>query len=90
MPQQCVKYLLLPCSKVIFGLNAQARRAKDSPWDPSFYGVDQLVTGTYQRELPVVGWELGNEPDLFLRKNFTVPPKVFRTCEPRMGCPACS
>jgi heparanase 1 len=61
--------------KILFGLNALARAATDSPWDGR-YGMAELINTTARdpRRFPVAGFELGNEPDLFCRGNNTVMP----------------
>ena len=61
---------------IIFGLNSKARESTDSPWDGR-YGFSTLIEWTHQQpyqEFPVVGYELGNEPDLFCRGNTTISP----------------
>ena len=61
---------------IIFGLNSKARESTGSPWDGR-YGFSTLIEWTHQQpyqEFPVVGYELGNEPDLFCRGNATILP----------------
>ena len=63
--------------EIIFGLNSRARASTDSEWDGRF-GMAELINWTAAQplsEYPVVGYELGNEPDLFCRGNSTVLPK---------------
>ena len=50
--------------QIVFGLNALQGWHGPSgwEWDPS--NARELMEYTIRRKFPVVGWELGNEPDL--------------------------
>jgi heparanase len=63
--------------EIIFGLNSKAREYSNTPWDGR-YGMKELIQWTHNQsfhDFPVVGYELGNEPDLFCRGNTTILPK---------------
>ena len=64
---------------VLYGLNSRARARTDTVWDGRF-GMKELIEWTAAQPIsdyPVVGYELGNEPDLFCRSNTTVPPALM-------------
>jgi hypothetical protein len=65
--------------KIVFGLNSKARARTDTPWDGRF-GMAALINWTTTQPpslYPVVGWQLGNEPDLFCRSNQTILPALL-------------
>ena len=62
---------------IVFGLNSKARASTDDPWDGR-YGFADLIEWTHQQpyaKFPVIGYELGNEPDLFCRGSSTIVPQ---------------
>ena len=66
-------------SEIIFGLNSKAREYTNTSWDGR-YGMMDLIQWTHKQsfaEFPVIGYELGNEPDLFCRGNETILPKTM-------------
>ena len=63
--------------QIIFGLNSKARETTDAAWDGR-YGMGELIEWTASQPLsqvPVVAYELSNEPDLFCRGNSTILPR---------------
>eukprot|EP00929_Paragymnodinium_shiwhaense_P111287 TRINITY_DN7908_c0_g1_i1.p1 TRINITY_DN7908_c0_g1~~TRINITY_DN7908_c0_g1_i1.p1 ORF type:complete len:499 (-),score=60.24 TRINITY_DN7908_c0_g1_i1:96-1592(-) len=58
----------------VFGTNAATYRTKDGAWNSTPF---KALLAYAQRSSKVVGWELGNEPDLFKEQNISISSKAL-------------